>query len=536
MDSFGFNGILFCILGKGNPITASAAKAKAKPQTGTATGEIAASSSQATVSETALNTPVPTDNQLQGGNQQIERTDGNLQTDRTNKQRNENQVGEDEIVQPTSQERSEAKQFRSMQRAIHRVVAFVGTEQFGTLSYDALNIRYERLLELWEKANGFYMTLISDVEEHMSESYEDCMEILEEEYYEACEVLRKRITDLTPSNANIEGAAANEGGVSTPATAQPIKLIMPVQQHNIPNTWGYFDGDLTQWLGFRDRFMKAFHEQADISDSWKHTHLLDSLKGQAKETLGKSGTVEGTYQQAWDRLCEIYNKPYSIARLQLREFFKLPYLSGPATAAELQKMSNITHETVRQLHALQFPVDAWDFVFIHCLHDRLDSETARQWNLARTSEYPTVKEMTKFLDREAGASTRTKPDIRQELKVTIDNRPKDKPMDSVRSSTPYGNRNTGATPKQFPCEACGGREYHKIHECPNYQSLNHNGRKEFIARRRLCPNCLKKWHPKDSCRDPRCPYAQCAEDNFHNSTICPFKPNGAYKRAAANPV
>lgn len=425
---------------------------------------------------------------------------------------------------------AEAKQFKSMQSAIHRLTRSVASEQLAALSYDAVNIRYERLTELWEKANALYMVLISETDEHMCEAYEDCMSILEEEYYETAELLRKKISDLMPANSNIGNAANSEYGTQPPE--RPLKLIMPVQQHNIPNTWGYFDGDLTKWLGFRDRFSKAIGEEADVSDAWKHSHLLDSLQGQAKETLGKSGTVEGTFQQAWDRMKEIYDKPYSIARLQMREFFKLPHLQGQATSAELQKMSNVTHETIRQLHALQFPVDTWDFVFVHCLHERLDSETARQWNLTRTSEYPKSIEMTKFLDREAGASNRTRSNVKQQLTVTIDNKQKENPRDSVRSSTPYGNR-TGAVPKLYPCEACpGGREFHKVHECPNYLALSYNGKKDFIARRRLCPNCLRKWHSKETCRDPTCPFTQCAADNFHNSTICPFK-QGANKRPAA---
>lgn len=463
------------------------------------------------------------------GNQMLQHSDDeseheileSLETNRNNaaleNQPSGSEQRRDQNVRTTKpQESAEAKQFRSLQRAVHRLAGLVRSDQIDMWSYDGVCNRIKYLDGIWNEANTLYKELIGHAEDHMSEAYEDCKAILEEEYFETSDCLRRKMSELAPAPAG-PSVSGNEAGTPN----QPFQLIMPVQQHNIPNTWGHFDGDLTKWLGFRDRFTKAIHEETGVSDAWKHSHLLRSLEGKAKEALGKTGTVEGTYQEAWDRLCELYHKPYNIARHQLREFLKLPYLAQQATTDELQRMSNITHETIRQMRALEFPVDSWDFLFVHCLHERLDPETARQWNLLRESERPTAKEMTKFLDREAGASNRIKMEGKPDLTVTIDNRPKGNQNNRPSTST---GRSTGAVPRHYPCEACpGGHDFHKMHACPNYLSLSFNGRKDFIARRRLCPNCLKRWHPKDQCRDPTCPFTQCARDPFHNSTICPFK-------------
>ena len=72
---------------------------------------------------------------------------------------------------------------------------------------------------------------------------------------------------------------------------------------------------------------------------------------------------------------EVYNKKYTIRRSHLRHFLQLKQIQAPATRDELQGLSNASHEMIRQLRAEGLPVDHWNFLIVHCIHERLNGET-----------------------------------------------------------------------------------------------------------------------------------------------------------------
>lgn len=84
------------------------------------------------------------------------------------------------------------------------------------------------------------------------------------------------------------------------------------------------------------------------------------------------------------------------------KFNSLPKLER-ALGYKLQKMCNTVHEVVRQLRALEYPLEGTHIFFVHGIHDRLDPETSQAWELTRTSENPTTAEILRFLDRQARA-------------------------------------------------------------------------------------------------------------------------------------
>lgn len=418
------------------------------------------------------------------------------------------------------EETVESKQFKAHQRTIHRLYMFSLSDKIETLDHEGLRIRNNELARQWEKASELFYSLIGQIDDAMAKSYDTCLAIMEEEYFDASAVFGKKISEFESASA-LKSRSASE--VGHPLEEKQLKLVMPV--HSIPNTWGKFDGNKRKWLGFRDRFLAAIHNNPDVSEPYKQMHLVQSLTGRAANTLGERRSATDSYQEAWERLMEVYNKPYDIARDHMNDFYALPVLQSPPTANELENMANKTHETIRQLRSLQYPVDTWDFVFVHALHERLDDDTAKAWEKARSTHAPTASEMLEFLDKEASASKQTRND-RREMTVTIDNeRAKERPSTSNWKVT-QKPKNTGAIPKTYPCEACppGSGQTHPIYSCPEFLSLNPQSRKQFAMRRNLCVNCLKKGHQKDSCGDQRrCTFIQCRQDPMHNSLLCPYK-------------
>lgn len=468
-------------------------------------------------------------NQNDNNNALLTQSDGTNSGQETT---NENQTTQPPRQQQNvPQESNESKQFKSMQEAINRLAIFAKSNKMDTTTIQALKVRSQHLTELWDRANAYFMTLIAEADGNsgITISYENLMGELEDTYFETSELFQTKMNELTPQPM---ATLSSEAGASQ--GDRPIKVIMPIQQGNIPNTWGMFDGNDGNWLAFRDLFKAAIHDNKDIDDSYKHAYLVKSLSGQAAFTIGRDLT-SGTYQEAWERLMSVYNKPYRIARMQMQKFHRLPVLQAPASSNELKRMSDVTHETIRQLRALEYPVEYWDFVFVQGLHERLDEYTARQWELIRDDEnQPTISDMTKFLDKEADAAKNTKTEKKQ-LAITIDNRPQSSgSSDSHRIQLP-ANRNTGTIPKPQLCEACpqGSGQYHPLFKCPEFLSLSIIARKDFASRRRFCLNCLRKGHSKEYCRDIQCKLTHCQADPRHNSLLCPYKQNTVASNAGA---
>lgn len=98
----------------------------------------------------------------------------------------------------------------------------------------------------------------------------------------------------------------------------------------------------------------------------------------------------------------MYAREYETSRQLIQRLLDLPRLEHQI-GYKLQIYSNTTHEVLRQLRSLKYPVDAYDLWFVHILHSKLDTATGKAWELQRASERPTITSMLKFLDSQAKA-------------------------------------------------------------------------------------------------------------------------------------
>lgn len=430
-----------------------------------------------------------------------------------------------------------SNQYQALIQNIGKLCDYAGSEQMDQINYMRLNIRHDRLMDLWDKLNELHLQLIDGVDDATARARQDQLSDIEDRYMEALAIIRNRLDELRPIAAHsIKGT---EDSVSV--TGQPpavgasvpmsVQVKMPLQQHDIKNTWGKFDGTITKWKGFHDRFVAAIHLNNDISSAYKYSYLKMSLVGNAEKEIGDWETDEASYAAAWERLKKMYDRKYVICGEHIRALYELPMLTKPVASAQLQHMASVTHEQIRQLRSQGVPVEQWDMWICHLLHERLDEETGRLWDLARKSETPTALEMLDFLDDHAAASLRSR---RPGLTVTVSNeratqpqrnrgnsgsRGRDRGTSASRPPTPSG----GAIRKRFRCEMPNCQSDHPLYVCPDFKALNFNARKEFVNQRSLCHNCFKRGHGKENCYQIKCSLPACMRDPSHNSLLCPNK-------------
>lgn len=406
---------------------------------------------------------------------------------------------------------------------IHRLLEVGQKPEFANITPDHLVARFKGLKAAWKVLNDAHMEMLT-LEGTDIETITERFIQSEQWYWDAYELYSVKVRAIAPDRMDVE--------VEFPPPQQQVIVNMPMQQHDIRNTWGEFDGSLLKWQGFHDRFKASVHDVPEISPAYKFQYLQKSLTGHAARTMGEWQLTADNYAEAWERLNQLYDKKYLISREWLRHFTRLPVLTTPARHNELQKMSNVTHETMRQLRAQGHPVEHWNMFIVHMLHERLDTETSKQWELIRTSDTPTAEEMLSFLDRQAAALAAVSAQ-RPGLAVTVPNeranRTEGQNTRSKRnepSTSSAGASTNRALPTAIrpgvgmPCIAC--KSDHHIWKCPEFTSLSLVGKQRFIETNNLCANCLKRGHGVQSCFKGPC--VRCPGNPPHNSLLCPNLP------------
>ncbi|RYE22399.1 MAG: DUF1759 domain-containing protein [Sphingobacteriaceae bacterium] len=396
---------------------------------------------------------------------------------------------------------------------IERQATFAGSPQFDELDMYTAQVRLETLESYATEYYSLFMSSMPKVSAENKQALQDRYNQIDDRRMLTAGLLRRLIKDEEVRYERRDKAE----GFGKADTAQPntVNVIMPAQ--SITNTWGYFDGEIMKWKGFRDRFKAQVHDKTDIKPADKFAHLKASLRGEAARAFGEWELNEASYNDAYERINSLYDRPYVVCTEHIHQLFKLPVLMKPATAAELQHMSNTTHEQIRQLKANGIPVEHWDMIICVILHDRLQNDTGRQWDLSRSSQRPTAKEMLDFLDKQAAALANVAPQ-RGHMSISVPNERATQRMDSGRK---YGQASGGAIPKRYPCKVCGGD--HPVFMCEQFLALNLAGRHDAVRRYGLCTNCLKSGHGPEVCHSTTCPDRRCRNAPSHNSKLCPFK-------------
>lgn len=300
------------------------------------------------------------------------------------------------------------------------------------------------------------------------------------------------------------------------ARERPIYYVN-CKNDSVQNTWGEYDGDELAWQGFHDRFKAAVHDNPNIPKVFKFQHLFSSLTGKAKKDIGQWPQSEAGYDELWERLTEMFDRKYETSLKVVSKFYDLPKLDKP-NAFMLKKLCNTTHEVLRTLRTMKYPVDKYDLFIVCGLHERLDAETSKAWQLERQSERPTTKEMLEFLDRQAKANVLSHHQSNDNRKRASTSRDGGSAPKQSKPNVPSAS-NSGTKANVRSCKVCNGN--HPVHQCTTFRKMNFSERKKCAKEKELCFNCLSPSHTSRDCQSSSC--RRCPGKK-HNSLLCNENP------------
>lgn len=178
---------------------------------------------------------------------------------------------EDANVDAQAQESEHSIQFKSMQCAMNRLAKFANSDRMNDVTYEALQVRNERQMDVWQTANTAFEKLLKQADKNtgVNISYEDIMGQLKDTYFDISEKFRSKMNELERARMDslARSNSSSEAGASD--SNRPIKVILPSQQQSIMNTWGTFDGNEKAWPAFCDLFTIAIHNNKDVEDGYK---------------------------------------------------------------------------------------------------------------------------------------------------------------------------------------------------------------------------------------------------------------------------
>jgi len=249
----------------------------------------------------------------------------------------------------------------------------------------------------------------------------------------------------------------------------------------------FFDGDLQQWISFRDLFVTAVHNNQSLSKSQKFTYLKAQLRGEALRQIQSMIISDSKYDLAWTQLATRYHNERELLFCIMKRLFNQPYVNEP-TATAIRQLVDTTRECLRSMEILNCPVEHYDAFITYILFIKLDSTSQELWGHGlNNSSIPELKNLYDFLESRARALAASKGGS---------NSRSNKQQHNMQTRNPERSKQTKVTHTfKLHCIKCDSST-HNLHKCPDFLSLTAQSRFEVIRKLQGCINCLRSDHTR----------------------------------------
>ena len=318
-------------------------------------------------------------------------------------------------------------------------------------------------------------------------------------YTIAGKITSERDADVSNANATVPGRPM---GNSTFIEKQR-QLKLPVAE--LPK----FDGNLDQWLSFRNTFKAIVESRSDVDDIVKFMYLKNCLIGEAAHKITAYDMNKENYANAWALLTDAYERKRILISKHLDCLFDIPKLIDTSSNG-LSKMIDTTRQHVNMLESLEYCPR--DYVIVRILEKALPNDIRLKWEESLSLDaIPTLKEFYTFI---GGVIFRLHTMERDTAKSQISRSGKrqgDRDLHGVKLRKTEAGSRAFITSTSASCVQCQGD--HIIYRCPVFEKLSTQQRWDSIKSKKLCRNCLRQH--SDECKSSRCKHC----NRFHHTLL-----------------
>ncbi|XP_053686296.1 uncharacterized protein LOC128735836 [Sabethes cyaneus] len=393
---------------------------------------------------------------------------------------------------------------KGLHASFRNIAEFVSNYPQDTTA-SQIAVRLERLTDLWDKITE----ITYEVESHEDFIVEEdafAKERLEFEnrYFDIKSFLIDKAREL--QDPPVLEQSTRQLDNSTLGQVDHIRLPQIKLQS--------FNGNIDDWLSFRDLFTSMIHWKSDLPEVEKLHYLKSSLQGEAKALIDPIKTTRGNYQIAWETLLKRYNNSKLLKKRQIQSLLNLSTVAKES-GAELHALLEAFQRIVHTLDQIVQPADYKDLLLVNILITRLDGSTRRSWEeYSANKEQDCLKDLVDFLQRRVQV-LESLPSRHSESKR--ESSPVKKRVPSFRVSHNATQNSTGK------CPACP--ETHWLHTCPVFQKMSVANRESLLRIHSLCRNCFKRGHQAKNCLSKY----SCRKCKARHHTMVCFRSDGEGK-------
>ncbi|XP_065083288.1 uncharacterized protein LOC135705468 [Ochlerotatus camptorhynchus] len=241
----------------------------------------------------------------------------------------------------------------------------------STTTASQVNVRLNRIDELWER----YGEILIDVQAHddfedEDQEFDKARLAYSDKYYYCKAFLMDRAKELQDPEEFEQSIRANELLTHGHGTLDHVRLPQIKLQ--------VFNGDIDEWISFRDLFTSLIHRKTDLPEVEKFHYLKGCLQGEPKSLIDSLKITKNNYQIAWDMLLKRYDNSKQLKKRQVQALFNLPTLSKESVT-DLHTLTDGFERVVQNLDQVIKPEDYKDLLLVNLLTNRLDPVTRRGW-------------------------------------------------------------------------------------------------------------------------------------------------------------
>jgi hypothetical protein len=293
----------------------------------------------------------------------------------------------------------------------------------------------------------------------------------------------KRVTSLHRQFHRIKAQFIPTSSSSTGSSGTgtgPATTHMNFPRLDLPS----FDGNITEWMSFRDLFVTAVNNNKCLSDSQRLIHLQSALTGEAARLIRSTIITDANYAIAWKQLQDRYQNDRELLFAVLRRLLSQQQVSV-CSAASVRSLADTTRECISSLDVLSLNLDKKsNAILLYITFQKLDSASKKPWEQSLNhNNIPDLSNLIKFMEQRgrallAGSSTRvparttTVPDVKK----------------------PFRTHHTQA---EHNCKVC--TESHPIYRCSKLRGMSISEKYHTIKRISFCFNCLNEGSSTETC-------------------------------------
>jgi hypothetical protein len=244
-----------------------------------------------------------------------------------------------------------------------------------------------------------------------------------------------------------------------------------------------FDGNLLEWIQFRDVFITSVDKNISLSNAQKLAHLKTLLTAEPSRLIKTLLLTDANYKIGWNQLVKRYQNDRELLFAIYRRFVTQPNVV-PNSSSSLRALLDVTNECIISLNILSVKVDGGLDSFLMCaVVNKLEQTSRELWEQTLVdSSIPKVQTLFEFLEQRSrslaagnGFRSARRPTPREEQRKLHVHHTTDSSM----------------------CKICS--KNHNIYKCDDFKSKTVSERLELVKKCSLCYNCLQTGHPLNKC-------------------------------------